>query len=168
MRLFLLLPLLVLGACADGDVAEATADSEAVEASATTLGEGVAAGAAITPATLIADAEAYDGQTVTVEGTAREVCQMAGCWLTLADDEGRTVRVEVPRDENEAYVYTFPDDVSGKTVRLTGPLAVETESVEDLRHYAEDGGASPEELAAITEPRQSLILTALGADIVDA
>lgn len=170
MKHLLLLPLLALAACASGtDDAEAVATDEPAVVASTTLGEPVPAGEALTPAVLIADAETYDGQTVTVEGTAREVCQQAGCWLTLADDQGRTVRVEVPRDESEAYVYTFPKDLSGQTVRLTGTLAVEMESVDDLRHYAEDGGASAEELAAITEPRQTLVLTALGADIlVDA
>ena len=106
------------------------------------------------------------GKTVVVEGVAREVCQMEGCWLTLADAEGQTVRVSVPRGESGGYVYTFPTDASGQTVRLAGQLAVETESVESQRHYATDGGASPDEVEAITEPQQTLVFTAIGAEVV--
>ena len=51
---------------------------------------------------------------------------------------------------------------------MTGILDVTPESVEDQRHYAEDAGASPEEVAAITEPKNTLVLTALGAELADA
>ena len=47
-------------------------------------------------------------------------------------------------------------------------FAVETTSVDDLRHYAEDDGASEEEIAAITEPEETFVLTALGAEVADA
>ena len=114
---------------------------------------------------LIEDADEYAGRTVVVEGTVREVCQMAGCWLSLAGETGETIRIDVPRDETESYVFTFPKDASGRTARVAGTLEVRTESVADRRHYAEDGGASPEEVAAITEPKRTLVLTALGAEI---
>ncbi len=117
---------------------------------------------------MIARADELDGKTVTVEGTVREVCQQAGCWLSFADAEGRTVRVNVPRDESESYRFTFPKDLSGSTVRLAGQLDVELESVEDQRHYAQDGGATEAEVEAITEPKRTLVLTAIGAEILDA
>ena len=172
----LLLPLLVLlAACADGPDAapDATASGpDAVEQTTATngavlVGEAVPGGEALSSDELIAQADALDGQTVTVEGTVREVCRMEGCWLTLADAEGRTVRVAVPRG-GDGYDFTFPKDASGRQARIFGPLAVETESVEDQRHFAEDGGASPEEVAAITEPRRTLVLTAHGAELAPA
>ena len=178
-RTLLLALLLPLAACADGDATASDvpdgdptasgpdeASRPAGDLGSIRMGTSVPDGEALTPAELIAGADDYAGKTVLVEGVAREVCQMKGCWLTFADDQGRTVRVNVARDESDAYVYTFPTDASGQTVRLAGQLAVETESVEDQRHYATDGGASPDEVAAITEPRQTLVFTAIGAEVV--
>ncbi|MEM6285581.1 MAG: DUF4920 domain-containing protein [Bacteroidota bacterium] len=160
---------LLLGACASDTDAPAPEAEPALEeaADATSFGEGVPAGDARSAADLVAEADALNGTTVLVEGTVSEVCQMAGCWLSLGGAEGKALRIEVPRDESGVYVYTFPTDISGATARLAGRLAVETESVDDLRHYAEDGGASPEEIAAITEPRQTIVLTASGAELTD-
>ena len=166
-----LLPLLlILAACGPAETdpeddasAEAPVSESALEGG--TFGTTVPDGDMLTPDELIAGADEFAGKSVTVEGTVRNVCSNAGCWLTLADGQGRTIRVEVPRDESDTYVYTFPTDVSGATVRLIGLLEVETESVEDQRHYLEDGGASAEEIEAVTEPRQTLVLTALGAEI---
>lgn len=166
-HLLLAFPLL-LAACterpADDDAAGVP---EAEEVAAGEFGQTVPDGLALTPAQLVAGAESYAGRTVVVEGTVREVCQMAGCWMSFADDQGRTVRIEVPRDETGSYLFTFPKDASGQTVRVQGTLAVETESVDDQRHYAEDGGASADEIAAITEPKQTLVLTAIGAQFPD-
>ncbi len=162
-----LLPLLlVLAACNASDADLSSEVSESTTAGP--LGTAVPGGEALSANELIADAEMYAGKSVTVEGTVRDVCTNAGCWLTLADDQGRTVRVNVPRDENDTYVYTFPTDASGSTVRLVGMLEIETESVEDQRHYAEDGGATEAELDAITEPKQTLVLTALGAEMTES
>ena len=160
MRSLLLLSALALAACA--------ADPAPVaEAGSTVIGE-APVGLGLTPALLIGRADALDGTEVVVEGTPREVCQMEGCWLTLADADGRSVRVVVPKDEAGDYLFTFPTDASGERYRIAGVLAVETASVEEQRHYAEDGGASPDELAAITEPERSLVLTATGAQRLGA
>ena len=171
-RFLPLLFCLTLAACASDapEAPEPEAAPPGAEAAedAAMLGEPVPAGDALSADDLVADAGAYAGQTVVVEGTVREVCQQAGCWLTLAAADGQTIRVEVPRDETESYVYTFPTDIDGQTVRLAGMLAVETESVDDLRHYAEDAGASQEELDAITEPKQTMVLTASGAELAPA
>ncbi len=168
MRRLLLIPLLTLAACAgepDAPATDPTTMSEA-DAASVAIGDAVPAGDALTPDELIARADELDGKTVTVEGTVREVCQQAGCWLSLATAEGQMVRVNVPRDESESYRFTFPKDLSGATVRLAGQLDVEMESVDDLRHYAQDGGASPAEVEAITEPKRTLVLTTIGVEVL--
>ena len=164
-RSLLLALALTLGACAAEEPAPEADTPSAETTEAASYGTTVPSGDALSPEEVIAQADDLAGKTVLVEGAVGEVCQMAGCWLSMGGANGETIRVEVPRDESESYVYTFPKDISGATVRLTGLLDVETESVEDLRHYAEDGGASPDEIAAITEPRQTLVLTASGAEI---
>jgi hypothetical protein len=49
----------------------------------------------------------------------------------------------------------MPKDIAGKEVIVNGIAFVEAMSVEDQQHYAEDGGATPEELAKITEPKRT-------------
>ncbi|MDT0630350.1 DUF4920 domain-containing protein [Rubrivirga sp. S365] len=164
MRRLLLLPALWLAACADAPAPPA----EGGAADVVLVGAAVPGGAALSAGDLIVQADALDGQDVVVEGEPREVCQKMGCWLTLAGADGQTVRVVVPKDEAGAYVFTFPTDASGDRYRIAGRLAVETASVEEQRHYAEDGGADAEALAAITEPERSLVLTATGAERLDA
>ena len=51
---------------------------------------------------------------------------------------------------------------------LKAKAYVEEMSVEDQRHYAEDGGATPEEIAAITEPKRTLAFEANGVLIPEA
>lgn len=164
--------LLGLAACADRPATETASSAAAdpmtpAEAAGIVVGEGVPQGEALSTDELVAQADALEGKTVTVEGTVREVCQKAGCWLTLAGADGQTVRVAVPKDEGGVYAFTFPTDASGGRVRLVGQLAVEEESVEDQRHYALDGGATEAEVAAITEPKRALTFTAIGAELAD-
>ncbi len=49
-----------------------------------------------TAESVTADGAALDGQTVTVAGTLRNVCQMAGCWATIETPSG-TIRITVPK-----------------------------------------------------------------------
>jgi len=120
----------------------------------------------LTPSALLADPAAYDGETVRVEGTIAEMCKMMGCWLTLRDadaEAGETVRVRVPTDSSGTYVYTFPTDLGMIDAVVEGTVSVDTMSVDELRHYAEDEGRPQEEIDAITEPKPTVVLTAHGA-----
>ena len=135
----------------------------------TSVGEPLAADAEILPVSAVIErAEELDGQTVFVEGTVAKVCEVRGCWLTLVNDAGETFRVAVPKDEDGEYVFTFPMDATGATARLAGTFTVETESVEMQQHLATDEGESPEAIAAITEPKRTLVLTASGARLTRA
>ena len=49
---------------------------------------------------------------------------------------------------------TTTDDASGE-VLIHGKAFISETSVDDLRHYAEDAGASDDEIAAITTPKTS-------------
>ena len=65
------------------------------------------------------------------------------------------------------YAFFMPKDLSGKHVVIDGFAFVEVTSVDDLRHYAEDGGKSKEEIAAITEPKREVAFEAAGVVILD-
>ena len=169
MKRLLLIPFLALAACADAPepTTETVPDTEVASSTAerVLVGDVLPEGEALTANALVDQADALNGETVLVEGQIEKVCQMAGCWLTFVTDEGQAVRVNVPRDDEDNYVFTFPQDSSGRTARVAGTFTMEEESVELLKHYAEDEGASEEEIAAITEPRLTLALEASGAEL---
>ena len=102
-----------------------------------------------------------DSLSVVLKGEINEVCQAKGCWMTFESgnaDESVFIRF---RD----YGFFVPKDAGGKEAVVKGKLFYNTTSVEELRHYAEDKGSSAEEIAAITEPKVELRMTADGVII---
>ncbi len=104
----------------------------------------------LTPVQLVSAVATMEGKTITVSGTVREVCQMAGCWLTLdsADESGAlgtTIRISVPRDENGDYVFTVPTDISGRNVFVTGVVEQQEVDAAMAEHYAEDAAKMAEQ-----------------------
>jgi hypothetical protein len=95
-----------------------------------------------------------------VEGKVLEVCQMKGCWMMLELPEGESMRVKF-----KDYAFFVPKDIAGKSVVIQGTASTVTTSVDELRHYAEDAGASEEEIAEITEPKTELAFEAEGVII---
>jgi hypothetical protein len=97
-----------------------------------------------------------------IEGKILETCRKKGCWMNL--NTGTDTLFVRFRD----YGFFVPtDSVSGKTAIIQGELFVDTISVEMLKHYAEDGGKSDEEIAKITSPSYDLNFTADGVIIKD-
>ena len=90
-----------------------------------------------------------DTLQLTLKGTIKEVCTKKGCWMTLsmANDSEMMVRFK-------DYGFFVPLDASGE-VLIHGKAFISETSVDDLRHYAEDAGASDDEIAAITTPKTS-------------
>ena len=178
-RLLSLLLLLGLAACAtETDTADPATDTASADTPDTgdamgtepvVVGDAVFSEMEVIPVSdAMARAGELDGQTVAVEGTISKVCQVKGCWLTLATDSGETFRIVVPKDESGAYAFTFPMDVTGATAEIAGELTVETESVETQKHMAQDEGQTEDQIAEITEPKSTLVLTASGARLTRA
>lgn len=92
-----------------------------------------------------------------IEGEVVQVCQKKGCFLTLKRDNGESVMVRFTD-----YAYFVPQDIVGKKVAVEGKAKVKETSVEWLKHYAEDKGASKEEIAKITEPKTDISIVADG------
>lgn len=86
----------------------------------------------------------------------KEVCKKKGCWMKM--DMGEKEAMVRFKD----YGFFMPDDIAGQEVIVEGKAYIEEMSVEDQRHYAEDGGKSKEEIAAITEPKRTLAFEAHG------
>lgn len=97
-----------------------------------------------------------------VKGTVVSVCQKKGCWMTM----------NAGSDTNELFVkfkdygFFMPFDLSGKEVVVRGSANKETTSVDMLRHYATDGGATEEEANKITEPETAFNFMADGVVVV--
>ena len=101
-----------------------------------------------------------DSLALKVEGKIVEVCQNKGCWMELELADGESMRVTF-----KDYGFFVPKDASGKTVIMDGYAYNDTTTVAQLRHYAEDGGKSKEDIDKITEPEVGISFEAHGVII---
>ena len=81
-----------------------------------------------------------------VQGTIKEVCTKKGCWMTLdlGDEKDLMVRFK-------DYGFFMPLEAKGDVI-INGYATISETSVADLKHYAEDAGASELEIEAIVSP----------------
>lgn len=107
--------------------------------------------------------EAYQSMTVgdsidaKVVAKVNEVCQAKGCWMKLDLENGEQAMVKF-----KDYGFFMPKDIAGKDVIINGKAYVNVVPVDEQRHYAEDGGASKEEIALITAPKKTFSFEADG------
>ncbi|MHC5114306.1 MAG: DUF4920 domain-containing protein [Planctomycetota bacterium] len=85
---------------------------------------------------------------VVVRGTIIDVCPKKGCWMRVrkGDDE-LFVRFQ-------DYKFFVPMNSAGHEVVMHGTAIAQMATVEELRHYAEDAGKTPAEIAKITKPEE--------------
>lgn len=102
-----------------------------------------------------------DTVAVTLRGKVNDVCQKRGCWMTVAAGGEQEIMVKF-----KDYGFFVPFDLGGQEVAMEGVAFYEVTPVEELRHYAEDAGESPEKIAMITEPRRELKFLANGVQIL--
>lgn len=90
-------------------------------------------------ATLMAGPGPFVGKTVQVTGKVTEVCDMAGCWMNLTDDDGHLLRIKV-----EDGVIVFPKDSVGKHAIAEGTLEkhdmTKDQVIAAAKHEAEESG----------------------------
>lgn len=79
-------------------------------------------------------------QNFKIEGIIEEVCQMKGCWLTLKNESGTTIRVTF-----KDYGFFVPKDIGGKNVIIEGVSKKELLDEDDAKHFAEDAGKKYDE-----------------------
>jgi hypothetical protein len=101
---------------------------------------------------------------VTVIATVGDVCQVKGCWMNVVDGENEVKELFV---QFKDYGFFMPKEIGGSRVALKGKASKEIVSVDELKHYAEDKGASKEEIAAISEPQLKLKFMAEGVKILN-
>lgn len=94
------------------------------------------------------------------EGPVVEVCQKKGCWMTLDLGHNQVARVTF-----KDYGFFVPKTAGGRLAIVKGVARKEIITVEMLRHYAQDRGASKEEIEAIKEPETEWSIVAEGVII---
>ena len=143
----------------DSTMVEETAE-ESPMVDSTHFGEVIDAEGAMSMADLAAAMEESDSVQMKVSTVAKECCQKKGCWMKVETADGSMMRVTF-----KDYGFFVPFDIGGKEIVMEGVAMKDTTSVEDLKHYAEDGGATEDEIAAITEPEVSTTFVATGVMI---
>ena len=97
---------------------------------------------------------------VTMKGEIISTCPMKGCWMNvnIAKD---TILVRF-----KDYGFFVPKTgVEGSTAIINGYLSIDTLSVAQLRHYAEDAGKNKNEIMKIKKPKITLSFLADGVAI---
>jgi hypothetical protein len=140
--------------------APAEAPTAAETASATpgwdSFGEPFAETAAIPLRDALARAAELDGKDVIVEGRVSEVCQKAGCWMVLSDEE-RHVRVLM-----KDHAFSVDKQGAGRAGQVQGVLASRQVDPSEVAHYAEetrDGGVVPERV--VEGPSYEIVASAV-------
>ncbi|WMN11598.1 DUF4920 domain-containing protein [Marivirga salinae] len=111
---------------------------------------------------LVSEMENSDSLIAVVEVKVTEVCQAKGCWMKVDLPNGESMRVTF-----KDYGFFMPKDLAGKSVRMSGVAKKEETDVETLKHFAEDGGKSDEEIAQIKEPKMDYKFIASGVKLMD-
>lgn len=124
------------------------------------FGEKIKADGALDVATFNSKIQGVDSMQTKLKATILEVCQKKGCWMNVDLGNGQQMMVRF-----KDYGFFVPKDANGKTVVMEGEAFREVISVDMLRHYAEDGGKSKEEIEKITAPETRLSFEASGVMI---
>ena len=94
---------------------------------------------------------------VKIEGEILSSCPMKGCWMRISVEKD-TVLVRF-----KDYGFFVPKSgIEGKSTIINGSLSVDTLSIVQLQHYAEDAGKSKEEIALISKPEITISFLADG------
>jgi len=102
------------------------------------------------------------GDTITVqfESKIKSVCKKKGCWMKmdLAGDDTSFVKFK-------DYGFFVPLNADDSQAIVYGKAFVDVVSVDELKHYAKDGGKSAAEIAKITKPEVTYSFLATGVFI---
>jgi len=95
-----------------------------------------------------------------LEGQILSTCPMKGCWMKMSVERD-TILVRF-----KDYGFFVPKSgAEGKSAIINGKLSVDTLSVAQLRHYAEDAGKSKDEVSKIVKPEITISFLADGVII---
>jgi hypothetical protein len=155
---YVLIPTMLLASC--GSSEEKKDEGAATDSTATSeykAGDEITPDGAMNSEEMLEAMKGKDSLEVKLSAKINAVCKVKGCWMTL--DLGNDTEMRVSFKD---YAFFVPKDANGKTATVQGWAKVDTTSVEELRHFAEDDGQSKEEIEKITEPKAELSFVASG------
>lgn len=158
---------LFLTSCGGGDKKENKNDGKAAEDTTKIVageiyGDTITDEGAMSMSDFVAGMEGNDSMEVKITSTINECCQKKGCWMMVDMGNGEEMRVKF-----KDYGFFVPKDAAGRTVTMEGWAYKKTLSVDEYKHYLKDGGATDEEIAAVTEPKDEWSFMANGVIIRD-
>lgn len=124
------------------------------------FGEEITAENALTSSAMLEKYQSLKpGDTIDVKfkTTINEVCKKKGCWMTmeLGNDKEAFVKFK-------DYAFFVPKNADKSEAIVSGKAFMDEISVDDLRHFAKDGGKSDAEIAQITTPEVKYSFQATG------
>ena len=120
----------------------------------------------VTPGSIVADPDAYDGKKVRVAGQVVGVCAKRGCWIEIAE-QGDARKIKFKVDDG---VMVFPTEEQGHYAVAEGVVRKIPLDLEQTRAYlAEQAREAGKEFdpASVTQPVAAVMLKGLGAIIKD-
>lgn len=101
------------------------------------------------------------GEPCLVAGTVDRVCQVSGCWFTVAaPDVEATVRIRM-----QDYGFFVPRNTVGASVTFQGLLELEEIPQEEAQHYADDEAAAGGERRVVDGPELTYEFMITGAEV---
>ncbi len=97
---------------------------------------------------------------VQFESNIKSVCKKKGCWMKM-DLVGDNTSFVKFKD----YGFFVPLNADNSQAIVYGKAFVDVVSVDELKHYAKDGGKSAAEIAKITKPEITYSFLATGVYI---
>lgn len=119
---FLAVALLVLTGCSETTNVQEPAEPTVTFASYDVFGSDFEQSDAVPVQQVAASPSDFLGEPVKVTGTIAQVCQGTGCWMTLQVSDAQLVRIVMPRDEDNQYLFTLAKDISGRRAIVEGIL----------------------------------------------
>ncbi len=116
-------------------------------------------------ASLAGEPAKYVGKTVQARGRVTELCQKMGCWMNLADESGKLVRIKVKDGE-----IVFPKTAVGKTAVAEGKfvkLDLTKEQALALRKHEAEANGKPFDAASVAGPAVIYQIQGTGAVILE-
>lgn len=98
-----------------------------------------------------------DSLSVKFKTTIKEVCKKKGCWMSMNLTENKESFVKF-----KDYAFFVPLNADNSEAIVNGIAFIEVVSVDELRHYAKDGGKTAAEIKKITKPEITYAFTATG------
>jgi hypothetical protein len=124
------------------------------------FGKKISPDKALSNTAMLAKYEALkQGDTVAVKFTSKvnSVCKKKGCWMRMQLPKGKESFVRF-----EDYGFFVPLNADNTTAIVNGKAYLEVVSIDELKHYAKDGGKSQQEIDKIKEPEVTYAFLADG------